>query len=433
MRRLVAFLTVLGMSLSILLVGCSVDEDSSNAKSGGNSESSSGTGNPDVHEIYKLLPKQSLSGVVNPYMEERTNIDKALPKTPKDRNKIVIGWTEITSGNPWFVELIDAATKTAKKYGYDLKVQVADSSVEQQSQHIDSFIAQGVDIIVVDPTDILGVVSGIQRAVDAGIPVITVGSAPDASAPVITTITSSVYLNGFEAGKYVATQYGDDEEINAAMIIGVMGNSTSESRLNGMIGGIIHERMGGSMSKEDAMLEGYKLFEELKKKGSFEYPEVKFSVRGAGTGNWTEEGGLAAAEDLLVAHASSINIILADNDWMGMGAIKAIENADKKGEILVASASDGAREALEYIKSGDLLVTGPYNSKQLGEEAINLIYKIFEEDFDANNLPLETHLEAAAIVKENVDEYYDPDKSNPFFKYKPLEFKTVKEVLDELE
>jgi ribose transport system substrate-binding protein len=434
MRKLIIFMTVLVMSLSMILVGCSQGQSPSTA------EPTEDTGgqklkNPNAHEIYNLLPKPSLSGVVNPYMEDRTSINKALPKTPKDPNNIVIGWSEITLGNPWFVELVDSAKKTAEEYGYDLKVQVADSSVEEQSRHIDSFITQGADIIVVDPTDILGVVADIKRAVDAGIPVITVGTAPDNSAPVITTITSSVYSNGFEAGKYVAAQYKNDEEINAAMIIGVMGNSTSESRLNGMIGGVIYERMknkGKTMSEEDAMLQGYKLFEEVKKSGKFDYPEAKFSVLGVGTGNWTEEGGLAAAEDLLAAHDSNLNIILADNDWMGIGALKALESINKKDDILVASASDGAREALDLIKSGDLLVTGPYNSVQLGEETINLIHKIFAKDFDANNLPFETHLEAAAITKENVDDYYDPDKSNPFFKYEPIEFKSVEKVLEDL-
>lgn len=221
----------------------------------------------------------------------------------------------------------------AEKYGYEVKVQVAGSKLEKQSQAIDSFITQGVDILVVNPTDVLGVASDIKHAVEAGIPVIAVGTAPDSSAPVITTINQSSYSNGFEAGKYVAEQYKNEDPINAALIIGVMGNATSESRLNGMIGGIIYGRMqklGKTMSKEEAMLRGYYLFEQIKKSGKFDDPETKFSVLGIGTGNWTEEGGLKAAEDLLAANASKLNIILADNDFMGMGALKALGNINKK-------------------------------------------------------------------------------------------------------
>jgi len=436
MRKLISILTALFMAISILLVGCSENQSTSNAKQPAeNAGNDSKTEGASIHEIYKLLPKPSLSGVVNPYMEDRTGINKALPKTPKDPNKIVIGWSEITLGNPWFVALIDSAKKTAAKHGYDLRVQVAEGSIEKQSKHIDSFITQGVDVIVVDPTDIFGVVADIKRAVDAGIPVITVGTAPDNSAPVVTTINSSAYINGFETGKYVAAQYKNDEQINAAMIIGVMGNSTSESRLNGMVAGIVYERLlklGKKITKEDAMLEGYKLFEEVKKSGKFDYPDAKFAVHGIGTGNWTDEGGLAAAEDLLVANAAKLNVILAENDFMGMGALKALKNINKHGEIKVASAADGAREALDLIKTGDLLVTGPNSSVQIGEETINLIHKIFAEGFDANNLPMETGTKADAISKENVDKYYDSDKSNPFFKYESIEFKSIPEVLKDL-
>ena len=67
----------------------------------------------DKHEIYKLMPNTALSGVVDPQMEDRSTINKALPKTPKDPKKIVIGWTEITLGNPWFVGVADGAKKKA--------------------------------------------------------------------------------------------------------------------------------------------------------------------------------------------------------------------------------------------------------------------------------------------------------------------------------
>jgi ribose transport system substrate-binding protein len=64
-------------------------------------------------KIYSLLPNTALSGVVDPAMPDRKNINKAWPKIPKDQNQIQIGWTEITLGNPWFVDLIRTAKRAA--------------------------------------------------------------------------------------------------------------------------------------------------------------------------------------------------------------------------------------------------------------------------------------------------------------------------------
>ncbi|SDN03540.1 monosaccharide ABC transporter substrate-binding protein, CUT2 family (TC 3.A.1.2.-) [Ensifer sp. YR511] len=389
-------------------------------------------GAEEKHDIYKLIPNTALSGVVDPQMEDRTSINKALPKKPRDPNNIVIGWSEITLGNPWFVGVADGAKKKAAEYGYEINLQVADGDVQKQSAQIDSFIATGVDIIVIDPTDVVGAAADAQRAVDAGIPVIALGTVPDAAAPIVTTTLANPYGNGFEAGKYVAQKLGNDTPITAAMIIGTMGNSTSESRLNGMISGIVFERsnvLGLGLSREDAMLKGFHLFQEVKNRGAFSYPEAKFEVVGWGAGSWTEEGGLTAAEDLLTANADKLNIILAENDFMGIGALKALDNIGKKGIIPVACAADGFRVALDMVKSGEMMVTGANSGVATGIAAVDLVHKIFGESFDANNLPLGSYFPAQAITAENVASFLYPDESNPFFRFETPPFRTIPEIM----
>ncbi|MDP1086291.1 substrate-binding domain-containing protein, partial [Klebsiella pneumoniae] len=86
-------------------------------------------------------------------MPDRTAINKALPLKKKGE-RLRIGWTEITLGNPWFVSMLDDARIIAKKYNYDIELQVADSDVAKQSAQVDTFITLGVDLIVIDPTDV---------------------------------------------------------------------------------------------------------------------------------------------------------------------------------------------------------------------------------------------------------------------------------------
>lgn len=385
----------------------------------------------DKHEIYKLLPNSALSGVIDPGMADRSDIAKALPTAPRNPDdKLVIGWTEITLGNPWFVAVIDNAKAKAEEYGYELDVQVADGDPAKTSAHIDAFIAKGVDVIVIDPTDLAAAAADAQRAVDAGIPIIALGTVPDDS-PLVTTVLANPYGNGFEAGRYVAQTMGPDAQITAAAILGTVGNSTSESRVNGLITGIIFERsgqLGLGMSKEDAMLAGFNKFQELKNGGSFTYPEARFDVRAMGVGFWTEEGGLDASEDILSAHGTDLNLILAENDFMGIGALTALENAGLKDKILVACAADGFRVALDLVKSGEMLVTGLNAGSMTGETAVELIHQIFDKGLDANNLPLGSYFPSEIVTKDTVDAVYDEDTANPFFKYTLPPFKTISDL-----
>ncbi|RWR28751.1 sugar ABC transporter substrate-binding protein [Sinirhodobacter populi] len=386
----------------------------------------------DRHELYSHMPDNALSGVADPYIEDRGDIDKALPKTPRDPKNIVIGWSEITMGNPWFVEVVEAAKRKAAEYGgYTIDVQVADGDPARTSAHFDGFIARGVDVIVVDPTDVVGTATDAQRAVDAGIPVIAIGTVPDATAPVVTTLLANPFEGGFESGRYAADKIGKDTDIVAGVTIGTLGNSTSESRTTGLISGIVQARsdqFGLGLSREDATLQGFKLFQQLKTRGSFNWPEGHFEVVGIQPGGWTEEGGLKGAEDLLAGHRDRINLILAENDFMGIGALTAIENIGRKGQIQVACAADGFRVSLDLIRDGDMLSTGTNSARANGEAVMMLINDIFRNGFDANDLPVGSHFPGAAITRENVDSYIDPDATNPFFKFDVPPVRSIPEL-----
>jgi len=307
--------------------------------------------NSEMHALYKMLPDTCLSGVMNPdTLEDRSGIDKALPFEPKDANKVVIGWTEITQSDPWFVSVYDSAKARAAEYGYTLYFDVADGDLQKQSAHIDSYIARGVDIIVVDPTDVVGIAEDIQRAVGAGIPVIGFGS-EIYGAPVITTITANTFEDGYATGKYVATQYGADEQINMGVIIGTMGNSTAESRVNGMLSGIIFQRakmQNKELPREDAIYAATMLFKDLVKTGKFDSSDWKMACLSWGEGLWTYEGGLKVAENILTATQDKLNLIIAENDFQGAGAAKALKNYGLQDKIKIASPGNGMKRRTRF-------------------------------------------------------------------------------------
>lgn len=207
------------------------------------------------------------------------------------------------------------------------------------------------------------------------------------------------------------------------MIVGVMGSSCTESRLCGAVSGILKQRMEAKgtpyASDEDAWLAGYNLFEEIKSNGKGGSDEAGFQVTGYGTGDWTIEGGLAAAEDLCTANAG-MNLMISENDFMAAGALKALTSANMKDQVKIGSVADGTREGLDLIKSGDLLCTGLNSGIEQGEWAIDFIHAIFEEGKDCSDLPLESLFTPGVISKENVDEMYD--ESIGFYKTQEFQF-----------
>lgn len=388
-------------------------EESSEAteESSATAEESEPLPSGEVHEVYAMLPNLSFSGVTSPYIEDRAALDKAWPKEPANPDQITIGWTEMNQASDWFVAVKRGAETRAEELGFKLELLVADNDAATQSQHVDTFISQGVDIIVVDPVNSSTPIADINRAVEAGIPVICIGNVPD-ECSALTTLAFNPFMNGFECGKYAGAQYAADEDIISAAIIGLMGNSTSESRTTGMISGVLSVRMEQNgqpfASDEDAWLAGYHMFQDLKSSGKASDEAAGFYINGMGTGDWTVEGGLAAAEDLLTANPD-MNFLIAENDFMAAGALKALQSTGMVDQVKMAAAADGTTVGLEMIMDGTLMCTGPTSGDAQGEWPVDFIDAIFNQGKDPNDLPLGSYFESYAITKDNVEELYDAD------------------------
>ncbi len=369
-------------------------------------------------ELYSLLPKIALVGVRDDSsLESRADIDKAWPKKLATPNTLVIGWSEVAMANPWFVAVKDSAIATAEAKGYTINFLVAEGDAVSQSQHIDTFITQGVDVIVIDPVDTTAVILDIKRAVDAGIPVVCVGAAPSGEAPILTTISDNAYQVGYGAGEYAGGTFDKDEPISIGAIPGALGNTTAESRTHGMVGGVIAARQkaqGKFICKEDAILKGFKLWEDAKKNGSAKNEELNVAILNIFEGGWSQEGGLAAAEPMLAAVGSKLNLMIADNEFMCFGILKAVEAAGLTDQIKVGAPSDGFNDALRMIDDGTLLVSGSRNGDQQGAHAIEFRKRFSLKEKIPATYRL-AHFSAVNVYKGKCSSVYKPDPNANFF------------------
>lgn len=441
MKRVMAIVTACIMTLSMAACGGGDGADSKSATSTSDSGSSSASEEPtstgssasegELHEIYTLTERNALSGLVSPDYMDRSSIEKALPKEKK--SDLTIGLSMGQTGSEFFTAMIDACQKACDEYGYKLVWTNADSNISTQSADVESMITSGVDAIILNPMDVTASEADVQAAVEAGIPVIGTGVDYPESVPVITSILANNYFGGWETGIYLGGFF-EGEPVKAAAILGMMGHTIDESRINGMIAGLIFERakQNGTPfdSVEDAYQEANEMFDKLRSDGSLKSEDWDLEIVAQGEGSWSIDGGLSAAEDILAGHPD-INLMLCSCDPMGQGAITAIEGAGLiPGEdIYVACAADGGQEIFKLLESGKMLVTG-YNCPYLnGSSPVDLIHEIFEEGFDGNNLPAATDLPTGCITKDNWKEYYQEDLE--YCKPISFEFKSVDQLREE--
>lgn len=317
----------------------------------------------------------------------------------KDKG-IKIGFAMKTQEGSYFVKLVENVEKQCEDLGWKCITLNADRDVEKEAENMESLISQGVDLIFLDCVESDSVVPSVKMAKDAGIPVIAVDNGVTEKAEVLTT----VYSNNKQNGRMVGLAYAEkmkDQPINAIMLSGSKGDVAGYERRLGLFCGII-EGMAG-VSEDEAWTQAKNIEDELIKNGKASNKEANFTIVGQAWGGWTEDGGLAASEDLITAN-KDVNCILGENDQMLFGAALALENAKLDGVDLVAAA-DGEQKAYDMIKDEKYFATGENSPVLIADLSMKIAKQYLKDgkkDFDKIIMT-----EAIAITKENVEERYD--------------------------
>ena len=303
----------------------------------------------------------------------------ALNAHAKDK-VLKIGYSSKTLSAPYFAAQQAAAKEAAEKAGYKFVSTDAQNGLTKQIADVEDLLSQNIDVLLINPKDPKGLVQATKAATAAHVPVIIVDSSIDPSADYVTVVQSSNTANGQAIGEWLVNTVGD-KDLKIGLLSGEQGNPVGQERREGVFQGI-HEA-------------------QLRKFG-----KTSFTIVGQGWGAWTQEGGLKAAEDLLTAHPD-VNIILAENDSMNLGAIRALEAAGKK-DVLVFAAADGQKEALKLILDGKYGATGRNDPAEIGRLSVEIGAKAAQGKLPPN-YPKLTTTEPLAITKANASKYYKPD------------------------
>lgn len=294
-----------------------------------------------------------------------------------DLSGITIGYSTPSLNAPFYVVLSKFIEKYVEAYGMKFVMADGQDDIIKQITSMEDLISSGVEIMILNPLDHKALVPAVNAAAKSNVPVFIVDSQIDETADYITSIQASNEGNGWLVGEWAVNKL-NNREIKVALISGSQGNPVGQAKRLGFFEGFTESQLMTSGNSD-------------------------LNILAQGWGNWTLLGGIEAMEDILSAHPD-VNLLVAENDAMAMGALKAIEESGKADNILVVGY-DGQKEAYELIMEGKYGATALNSPSELARLVVESVVKY------KNGLRLDKviHTPAVLITKDNVDDYYDPN------------------------
>lgn len=246
-----------------------------------------------------------------------------------DPGQVVLGVSLLNLSSEFIVMLNKAMEAKGKEMNVKLIVNDAQRNAEKQVQHVESFIAQKVNAIILNPCEVEASSPAVDRALAAGIPIVNVNS--ETKSQPTAFIGSRDEESGRIALEYVARRLNGQG--NVLMMHGFIGQAAQIKRDQGAR-------------------------EVLAK-----YPGLKLLAHQ--TAEWDRAKAMTLMENWIQSYGSKINAVFAQNDEMGMGALIALEQAKLKDKVIVVSV-DAIADALQAVKEGRLDATVFQDAKGQG-------------------------------------------------------------------
>ncbi|WP_432454078.1 MULTISPECIES: ABC transporter substrate-binding protein [unclassified Agarivorans] len=289
-----------------------------------NKVTSSNTGN---HPLKRLLP---------------AILAIALPLASGVTIAETYGFSQIGSESGWRTSETESIKAEAKRQGIDLKFSDAQQKQENQIKAVRSYIAQGVDGILLAPVVETGWDQVLKEAKRAKIPVVLIDRGVNAD--------PSLYLTK------IASDFTEEGSLAAAWLAAKTSGNCDIVELQGTVG-------------SSAAIDRKTGFETVIKS----FPNMKI-IRSQ-SGNFTRAGGKEVMESFLKAENGGKDIcaVYSHNDDMALGAILAIKEAGlKPSKDLLVVSIDAVPDIFKAMSEGEANATIELNP-HLGGPAFEAI------------------------------------------------------------
>lgn len=226
------------------------------------------------------------------------------------------------------------------------EVTVVDGKGDQneQTNQINAFIAEGVDVLIVNLVQSTSAAAVIELAKAADIPVVFINREPSAEDMQlwdrICYVGADARQSGTMQGNIILDtpnkgDFNGNGKVDYVMIMGDPENVDAQYRTEFSIKALT-----------DAGVEVNKLFEQR--------------------GDWAQEKGQELAATALAQFGDEIDVIFCNNDGMALGALQAIKAAGRVvGQDIYLVGVDALDEVVELVHSGEM--TGTVLNDHIGQ------------------------------------------------------------------
>jgi len=267
-----------------------------------------------------------------------------------DDDDVVIGLSVSTLNNPFFVTLKDGLEAAAEEKGYEVIVVDAQDDSAKQVNDVADMMQQGIDYLVVNPTDSAAISSSVESANASDIPVITLDRSVESG----------------EVASFIASDNVAGGEMGARFIVDELGEGAKVAELEGV--------PGASATRERG-------------EGFTNVAEESLDVVTSQTANFNRSEGLNVTQNILQANPD-IEAIFAHNDEMALGALESAPD-----DVLVIGF-DGSEDAINSVENGGLDATVAQQPDLMGETAVDTVEKLQNGESVDEEIKVELTLEA---------------------------------------
>ncbi|HYP44654.1 MAG TPA: sugar ABC transporter substrate-binding protein [Propionibacteriaceae bacterium] len=298
-----------------------------------------------------------------------------------DVKEVVVGFAQQQLQAPYFAAMQRQSEQIAREQGFTLLFQAANKDPAIQMNQMQSMMAQGADVLVVNATSVKGQ-KEMMTQIASRIPVTYIDTSVPGTG--MTSVQSDNLTIGRMSGEITAKRFLDNGKKSIKMVI-LTGPATDE-----FVG----------PARRQGFLDG------LKKGG------LPYEIKGEQSGDYAQDKGQVAAENMLAANPDT-DLVLGLNDSMALGGYNVVNGKEQYKNVYVAASADGQKEALALIKSGGCdgryISTGLNSPSLAAEQALKISVEVATGKKKPGDYPKESFTKAVGIGCENIDEYYDPN------------------------
>lgn len=259
-------------------------------------------------------------------------------------DEIKIGFVSQSMKEQVYRDMQAGAEAKAEELGVHMEWQTCDYDAQKELEIVNNYITQEFDVLVIEPVNTETSTPLMEAAAAAGVPVVNMEALVQGGDGAAVRITCDFNAIGKANAQRIIDEVGaDNKTINVAILNGTKTDAVAQEINKGY-----HEVFDAN-------------------------PQVKI-VQEEWHNNWDRQLAMTTMQNVF-ARGDKVDAVISNNDGMGVGAVRAAEEAGLKDQIRFY-AMDHDKDAVQEIIAGTMYTTIDKSSNLQGQRMLEAAYAL---------------------------------------------------------